>query len=67
MAVDVAALRQRVHRYSSATSGSDTRPKGRSTARARSALQVLVVVAQGIERDQILLRATALTYSRCWR
>lgn len=63
MAVDVGALRERVSRYFERDiwqrhpSGA-----GRFMALGRSALQVLVVAAQGIERDQILLRATALTY-----
>ena len=62
MAVDVAALRQRIHRYFDRDIWQRHTADGPLTARARSALQVLVVVAQGIERDQILLRATALTY-----
>lgn len=63
MAVDVGALRQRVSRYFERDIW-QRHPTGASrlVALARSALQVLVVVAQGIERDQILLRATALTY-----
>jgi membrane protein len=62
MAVDVAALRQRVHRYFERDIWQRHAADGWHAALARSALQVLVVVAQGIERDQILLRATALTY-----
>ena len=64
MAVDLAALRARANRYFE-------RDIWRRPARSdepfwqrggRSALQVLVVVVQGIERDQLLLRASALTY-----
>ena len=62
MAVDVAALRQRIHRYFERGIWQRRTNDGQLAALARSALQVLVVVAQGIERDQILLRATALTY-----
>ena len=63
MAVEVGALRQRVQRYFERDiwrrpSAAESRP----AAFARSALQVLVIVALGLERDLILLRATALTY-----
>ena len=62
MAVDVAALRERVHRYFERDIWQRHAAEGGLDGHARSALQVLVVVAQGIERDQILLRASALTY-----
>jgi membrane protein len=62
MAVDVAAVRQRIHRYFERDIWQRRTNDGRLAALARSALQVIVVVAQGIERDQILMRATALTY-----
>jgi membrane protein len=60
---DAGALRERVSRYFEHDiwqRGSES--QSRPVALARSALQVLVIVAQGLERDQILLRATALTY-----
>lgn len=64
MAVDLAALRARAHRYFERdlwrrpkTAEEPTLPRlGRAT------LQVAVIVVQGIERDQLLLRASALTY-----
>lgn len=62
MALDGAALRQRVHRYFERDIWQRHTSGGWFAARARATLQVLVVVAQGIERDQLLLRATALTY-----
>jgi len=62
MAVDVAALRHRIHRYFERDIWQRSTTGGRLAALAHSALQVLVIAAQGIERDQILLRATALTY-----
>lgn len=64
MALEVAALRARATRYLE-------RDLWRRPTRAdepfwiragRSALQVVVLVAQGVARDQILLRASALTY-----
>jgi membrane protein len=63
VAVDVGALRERVSRYFERDIW-QRHPTGTSrlVALGRSAIQVGVVVAQGIERDQILLRATALTY-----
>ncbi len=62
MAVDLMALRQRVHRYFERDIWQRRAAGGPLVALGRSALQVLVIVAQGIERDQILMRATALTY-----
>ncbi|MCX5739889.1 MAG: YihY/virulence factor BrkB family protein, partial [Proteobacteria bacterium] len=62
MAVDLTALRQRVHRYFERDIWQRRTASGPLEALGRSALQILVVVVQGIERDQILMRATALTY-----
>ena len=63
MAVDVGTLRQRVSHYFEHEIWQRRAGPGASLAeRGRTALQVLVIVAQGLERDQILLRATALTY-----
>jgi membrane protein len=62
MAVDLTVLRQRVHRYFERDIWQQRQTGGPLLALGRSALQVLVIVAQGIERDQILMRATALTY-----
>jgi membrane protein len=62
MAVELTVLRQRVHRYFERDIWQRRATGGPLVALGRSALQVLVVVAQGIERDQILMRATALTY-----
>ncbi len=62
MAVDLDILRQRVHRYFERDIWQRRTTGGPLVVLGRSALQVLVVVAQGIERDQILMRATALTY-----
>jgi len=62
MAVDLTVLRQRVHRYFERDIWQRRTTGGPLVALGRSALQVLVVVVQGIERDQILMRATALTY-----
>jgi membrane protein len=64
MAFDVAGLRARTHRYLERDLW--RRPKGSdepALARGgRTALQVAVIVVQGVERDQLLLRASALTY-----
>ncbi|RIL07120.1 MAG: hypothetical protein DCC71_04370 [Proteobacteria bacterium] len=64
MAVDLGALRQRVHRYLERDLWQRrVRPEdGRATRVGRAALQLGVVVAQGVSRDQLLLRASALTY-----
>jgi membrane protein len=63
MAVDVGALRDRVTRYFERDIWQrHAAPRSRLAALGRSALQVFVIAVQGFERDQILLRATALTY-----
>jgi membrane protein len=64
MAVDVAALRARATQYIERDlwrrpARSDERLWHRA---ARAALQVIVIVVQGVTRDQLLLRASALTY-----
>ena len=62
MAVDLMALRKRVHRYFERDIWQHRSSGGPLDRLGHSALQVIVVVAQGVERDQILMRATALTY-----
>jgi membrane protein len=64
VAVGVAGLRQRVQRYFERDLWQRIGVDGESRLRhwARAALQVGVIVVQGLERDQILLRASALTY-----
>lgn len=64
MAVDIAGLRERATRYMERDlwrrPTRHDEPLFRRVGRA--ALQILVIAGQGIERDQILLRASALTY-----
>lgn len=63
MAVDVGGLRRRVHRYFERDLWQRRgHGDGALAPLARAALQVGVIVVQGVERDQLLLRASALTY-----
>jgi membrane protein len=64
MAIDVGGLRQRVQRYFERDlwQRAPATADGALPRLGRSALQVAVIVVQGLERDQILLRASALTY-----
>jgi membrane protein len=64
MAFDLAGLRARTHRYLERDLWRRPKDAGDSAVAraARAALQVAVIVVQGVERDQLLLRASALTY-----
>jgi membrane protein len=64
VAVDLAGLRARAHRYFERDLWRRPKTADEPTARrlGRAALQVGVIVVQGIERDKLMLRASALTY-----
>lgn len=64
MALDLGAMRQRVQDYFERDLWRRRRREGESLPLrlGRAALQIVVLVAQGVQRDLLLLRASALTY-----